>query len=77
MGLKLQGEKGFSVEPCIPKEWQGYSIDYSRAQCKYHITVNRGDVQCNQTKINGIEIQDNLVPLAEKGEFNVEIVIPR
>jgi cellobiose phosphorylase len=73
LGLKLKGEKGFSVEPTIPNEWITYNITYRKDNCVYNIEVKRGETE--GTYLDGKLLEDNIVPYLEAGEHAVEVVI--
>ena len=38
LGFELRAEK-LRMEPCIPRSWRGYEINYRRGQTRYHIKV--------------------------------------
>ena len=73
LGLKIEGSKGFTIEPCIPDEWPGYEIEYTKDKAKYKIEVRRGSEKA--IKLNGEVLEDNIVPFAEHGEHRVEVII--
>lgn len=73
LGLKLQGCKGFSIEPCIPDHWNEYEIVYRKGEAVYNIKVTRGEEK--SIKINGEELKENIIPFYQKGQYDVNIVI--
>jgi cyclic beta-1,2-glucan synthetase len=38
LGFRLRGTK-LSIDPCIPRGWRGYEIDYRHGSSRYHIKV--------------------------------------
>lgn len=73
LGLKIKEGIGFKVEPCIPDNWNDFSIKYRRGKCKYNIQVNRGN---DKGLYLGKEILvDGVVPFFEEGEHEVRVVI--
>jgi len=73
LGLKLKGRDGFSIEPCIPEEWNGYEINYKKNNCVYHIKVRRGDdkgVYLNETPVDGA-----LIPYQISGEHKILVIV--
>ncbi|MCY6958910.1 GH36-type glycosyl hydrolase domain-containing protein [Clostridium brassicae] len=73
LGLKFKGEKGFTVEPCIPSDWKEFEIEYTKGECKYIIKVIKGNT--NKVKIDGKELLDKIIPYFESGTYEVEITI--
>lgn len=73
LGLKLKEGKGFTIEPAIPKEWNGYEIYYRKDEAFYHIQVKRS----GESKIflDGRPLEDNFIPYLESGEHIVEVHI--
>jgi cellobiose phosphorylase len=67
------------VDPCIPKEWDGYSVTRVFLGDTYQITVrnpkhiNKGVVG---VVMDGIEIKGNILPTAGDGRIHtVEVVL--
>ncbi|WMJ80575.1 glucoamylase family protein [Clostridium sp. MB40-C1] len=73
LGLKFKGEKGFTVEPCIPNDWKEFEIEYTKGKCKYTIKVIKGI--SNKIKIDGKELLDKVIPYFESGTYEVEVTI--
>jgi cellobiose phosphorylase len=73
LGLKLQGGKGFSIEPCIPEEWQGFEMQYRKNNCSYNIKVRRGEKK--EVYLDGKAVENGVVPNLEDGEHEVEVVL--
>jgi cyclic beta-1,2-glucan synthetase len=70
-----------SIEPCIPRSWPGYRIDYRRGSTRYEIAVdnpegvNRGVVS---VELDGIVIDgpDAAIPLDDDGgNHSVRVVM--
>jgi cyclic beta-1,2-glucan synthetase len=69
LGLKLHGDH-FTVEPCIPSHWPGYSVVLRYNDSKYHIRVEneRGAVsQVEAVELDGSPLPDRKVPLVNDG----------
>ena len=59
LGLKLHGDH-FTVEPCIPSHWPGYSMVYRRGETSYHISVeNSAGATC---QVEAIELDGSPLP---------------
>ncbi len=67
LGLKLHGDH-FTVEPCIPSHWPGYSMVYTRGETSYRISVEKGAGQTSQVQkveLDGSPLPDCKVPLVD------------
>lgn len=73
LGLKLVEGKGFSIKPCIPDEWNEYSIKYNHYNSIYNIKVMRGSNK--EIKLDGKKIEGDVIPFAEFGHHDVQIII--
>jgi len=73
LGLKIKEGIGFKVEPCIPDNWDDFSIKYRRGKCKYNIQVNRGNDKGSY--LDKEILVDGIVPFFEEGEHEVRVVI--
>ena len=69
LGLTRHGSS-FTVEPCIPAVWPGFSIRWRAGACLYEIAVenpeqrNRGVAH---TWLDGVEVNSRAIPLSEDG----------
>ena len=71
LGLKLKGKDGFIVEPCIPDDWNGYTMKFSRNNATYNIVIERGNNK-------GIYVNENKVDIVSYdlyGEIEVKVII--
>jgi len=77
LGLRLDVDKLYIV-PCLPEDWQGFTVHYRHRETVYHIKVERtaiavGDVTVT---VDGIEQQASVIPLADdRREHKVEVRI--
>ena len=78
LGIK-PGYDGLEVNPCIPKEWEGYEVNRKFRGADYKITVkNPSHVSCGVKSIilNGKEIPGDLIPMQPAGSKNtVEVTL--
>jgi cellobiose phosphorylase len=72
LGLKLKGDKGFSLEPVVPKEWNGFQIKYKHNGATYIIDAKKGEK--SKITIDGKLIQDSIIPYGDKGEHHIEVI---
>ena len=71
LGLVIRGSQ-LTVEPCIPAEWNGFSITYRYGQSCVEITVENPDhVQrgVRLVEIDGVNVEDRTVQLDSLGPF--------
>ena len=78
LGLKINNNY-LAVEPCIPKEWKEYKINYKYKTSKYHIIVRNPkgkNTGVEKMYCNGNEIYEKKIRLVDDGEiYNVEIIM--
>ena len=78
LGFHLEGDQ-LRLEPCIPRDWPGFSIDYRYGGSRYQIQVSnprracRGIARC---EVDGktIEVAPCRVPLVDDGNVHHVIV---
>lgn len=73
LGFELKEDKGFILEPRIPKSWNGYKMTYKRGENTYYIEVERGEEK--EIALNGEKLDGEVIPFMEKGEHRVKIII--
>ena len=69
LGITRMG-KVLIIDPCIPKNWPGFKVDYRFGTTHYKISVeNPEGITRGVRKImlNGIPLPDNQIPLTEDG----------
>ena len=75
LGLKVHYNT-MSIQPCIPKEWEEFSIKYKFGESIYNIKVknpNRQNTGVKKVILDGKEIE-NKIPLDSSGKiFNIEV----
>lgn len=73
------GYDGLQINPCIPKDWDGYEVDRKYRDAHYHIVVkNPGHVSKGvaQIKINGTQLNGNVIPVQPGGSrSNIEVIM--
>ncbi|SES70409.1 GH36-type glycosyl hydrolase domain-containing protein [Anaerobranca gottschalkii] len=79
IGFKLSGDK-LTVDPCIPKDWQEYTIKYNYGETSYLITV-RNPEKYNKG-VKEVFLDGNLtnfpITLQDDGmEHNIEVIMGR
>ena len=60
LGLRKIEGKGYKIEPCVPKDWEEYSIMINNEKEQYNIKVTRGEE--NKIFMNGTRISGELIP---------------
>ena len=70
---------GLSVNPCIPKNWNGFKVSRKFRGATYHITVsnpNHVSKGIKSVTLNGEAVEGNVLPILTKGsEAKVEVVL--
>lgn len=65
LGLRLETDKLY-IEPCVPPEWNSYSIEYRFRETLYRITVTRADSPPGRKlKIDGVAHSGNFIRLLD------------
>ncbi|XUW94362.1 glucoamylase family protein [Wukongibacter sp. M2B1] len=78
LGFKKERDKLF-IDPCIPREWKEYKIEYKYKKATYRIKVTNPDAVNRNVKtllIDGEKTGDKYIPLVDKEqEYYVEVVL--
>ncbi len=78
LGFKKENNK-LMIEPCIPKGWKEYEIEYRYNKATYKIKVKNPDGVNKNVKsisVNGEISKDKYIPLIDDNrEYNVEVVL--
>lgn len=76
--LGIQPEyNGLRVDPCIPKEWDGFEATRVFRGATFHITVRNPQHVCrgvSQVTVDGREIQGPVIPVSA-GEHKVDVLM--
>jgi cyclic beta-1,2-glucan synthetase len=62
LGIRLRGAT-LSIDPCIPKSWQGFSVAFKYRSASYDITVDNPRGVC--LGVTGIEVDGQLLATVE------------
>ena len=77
LGIKIR--KGIlKIEPCIPKEWKEYQVQYKWYDSVYNIKVNNPygkNTGVTSVKINGIEAENNIKLDRGRNIYNIEVIM--
>ena len=77
LGLKIENQN-LSLNPCVPKEWEEYFIQYKFGQSIYNIEVKNIDKtnEIQKIIINNQEIKEKQIKLIDNQRINdIEITI--
>jgi len=74
LGLRLDIDK-LHIAPCLPPDWQAFTVHYRHRETVYHIRVNcLAGSDGTTVVVDGIEQRDPVVPLADdRREHTVEV----
>ena len=76
LGLRATGPT-FSVQPCIPAGWPGFTIDWRVGSCRYHVEVVNPEHRSTgvaSVSLDGVEVDAGAVPIADDGQAHTVIV---
>jgi cyclic beta-1,2-glucan synthetase len=81
LGFRLQGDT-LRMEPCIPKAWKGFEIEYHHGSSSYTISVENPEGVCRgiaRVELDGKEWNDaNAIPLKDDGgQHRIRVVLGR
>jgi len=78
LGITRVGN-ALKFNPCIPRDWKGFKVDYRFGNTHYKISVknpngvNRG---IQQVLLDGVQLSDGLIPLVDDGlQHEVRVVM--
>jgi len=69
--------KGLQVDPCIPRDWKGFTVTRRFRGTVYNIEVKNPNGVCKGVKkvtVNGKDYPGNIIPL-DAGQYTVTVVI--
>lgn len=73
LGFKFKNNRGFTIDPCIPENWNEYDIKYKRNGCIYNIKVTK-----NSNKgiwLDDNIVDDNIIPFLKEGVHKIIVNI--
>ncbi|KGI36814.1 NdvB [Clostridium tetani ATCC 9441] len=73
LGFRLHMDKGFSIKPNIPNDWNKFTIIYKKNNCRYNIIVERQGKE--EMYLNNKLIKDDIIPFFQQGEYEVKVFI--
>jgi cellobiose phosphorylase len=78
LGLRLEVDK-LRLAPCLPADWQTFTVHYRHRETVYHIKVTRSAADGSMTvTLDGIQQRDPLIPLTDDHrEHAVEVFIAK
>lgn len=70
---------GLMIDPCIPKDWEGYKVSRKFRNATYEVTVSNPQKVSNGVKqliVDGKEVEGNIVPVFSDGKIHeVKVVL--
>jgi len=76
LGFKLKGDH-FTIDPCIPDNWDGFNLTYKNGSSVFHIEVkNPGHIEkgVKEMILDGEKMQDNIIPFLQDSKDHHVIV---
>jgi cellobiose phosphorylase len=77
LGLKLRG-KTFSVDPCIPGAWPGYSLVWAKGRTRYQITVSNPHHATRgiaTAELDGVPVDPLEIPQHDDGRVHQVVIV--
>ena len=66
------------LAPCLPADWQGFTVHYRHRETVYHIRASRSANTEMKVSLDGVEQQDPVIPLADdRRDHTVEVRLAR
>lgn len=73
LGFEQEGDK-LTINPCVPEEWETYTVHYGYKTAMYHIVVKQGQTRTGWI-LDGIEQEEGYMRLIDDGlEHQVELL---
>ncbi len=72
LGIQPQ-YNGLKIDPCIPNNWEGYTISRKFRNATYNIEITNPDKVSKgiqQITVNGSILEGNIIPILDKGSTN-------
>lgn len=76
-GFKKKGSRLY-IDPCIPRNWDRYEIDYRAGKSVFHIEIKNPDNVSSgvmSVMVDGKTKPEGFIDLREEGYHNVEVVL--
>ena len=67
-----------AIQPCIPKDWKEYQIQYKWKESIYNIHVKNPDSKntgVNRVILNGNEIENKIKLDGSRKVYNIEVIM--
>ena len=77
LGLKVQ-EGYLKIEPCIPKEWKEYQIQYKWKESIYNIKVQNPEGKnsgVSKVTLNGKEVENHIKLDGSRNVYNILVTL--
>jgi cellobiose phosphorylase len=77
LGFHLKGET-LTIDPCIPRNWRDFEIDYRRGDTMYRIKVENAACVSSgvaEVRLDGELLPSNEIPLAKDKESLQVLVV--
>jgi cyclic beta-1,2-glucan synthetase len=77
LGFHLKGET-LIIDPCIPRNWRDFQIDYRRGDTMYRIKVENPSCVCcgiSEVRLDGELLPLNEIPMAADGQTHQVSVV--
>jgi cellobiose phosphorylase len=69
-------EEGLLIDPCIPQEWENYSVKRTFRGTVYNLFIDNSEHKksgIRYIQINGEKIEGNIIPISHEKEIKINI----
>jgi cyclic beta-1,2-glucan synthetase len=73
LGVRRRGDS-FTLDPCIPAAWAGFSVVLRRGTARYEVTVENPERKCRgiaHVELDGVPIEGASIPFVDDGSSHV------
>ena len=77
LGLQRRGDT-FTVNPCIPAMWPGFSFEWRHGRTRYRIEVQNPDHEytgVRSARLDGLIVDAVAIPLCDDGETHAVVIV--
>jgi cellobiose phosphorylase len=77
LGFRLRGAT-FSLDPCVPSAWTGYSLVWTRGGTRYHITVsnpNHANRGAATAVLDGVPVDPHDIPIVDDDKEHRVLIV--
>ena len=77
LGLQRRGDT-FTVNPCIPAMWPGFSFEWRHGRTRYRVEVQNPEHEytgVRSARLDGLIVDAKAIPLCDDGETHAVVIV--